>query len=149
LYDPNSPPADLTPVITCTPSSFVGTSNFTTVVDINEIASNDTKGLITVYVSKDPKVTITYTGSATISGLIPVQNSEWTFDGASNPNYYIFTKSSTLFADDVSSFGFDCVINPAAQRGAITMTTIIVAGSGGDTILPNNHDGQTIIYEIQ
>lgn len=151
----NSPPAlvtmpfvnppDLTPLIYARPSTVYNTTGITVVVDVLELLSVPTSGTIVVKVTKDTKVSLTFPPTAELIENRPVKNSVWTLNN-SDPNYYVLTTSQVVAAGDVLSFGFTGVLTPGATSGTLTISTVIVGGSGGEIRLNNNVDADKIDY---
>ncbi|SFD83744.1 beta strand repeat-containing protein [Spirosoma endophyticum] len=137
-------PSDLTPIMTVLPSTTYGTTNITLVTDVYEINSVATTGPITVYVSKDPLLTVTFNGSATFINGKTVQNSAWTM--TSNSSYYILTSTQTIPGGGKLSFGLNAVMTPGATTGVATMSVTIIGSSGGETNGANNTDSEKINY---
>ncbi|MBD2751394.1 DUF6923 family protein [Spirosoma validum] len=151
----NSPPAlvtipfviapDLTPIIYARPSTVYGTTNLTVVVDVVELLNVPTSGLITVKVTRDAKVSLVFPPSATLINGRSVQNSIWTYDG-SDPNYYVLTTTEVVPAGDRLSFGFTGVLTPGATTGTLTISPVIIGGSGSEIRVNNNVDADKIDY---
>jgi hypothetical protein len=138
-------PIDLVPVVSSVPNSLVGVSTFNTFVDITEVANTPTTGTTTVRITKDPKVTITFNATATLIGTKAVNNANWTFDGASDPNYYILTNTGVIPANATTTIGLDCSLNPTGQSGTITQSSIII---NGNAVIVNDADADIITYFI-
>jgi uncharacterized repeat protein (TIGR01451 family) len=137
---------DLTPIITALPATQYGTSNFTVVVDVFELLNVSTSGAVTLYVSKSPLINLTFNSSATVIGGKSVQNNGWTFDGTSDPDYYILTTNRVINASGRLSFGLNGVLTPGSTSGVIPITTIIFPGSGGEINPVNNTDPDSITF---
>ena len=134
---------NLSPSVSVTPSSLVGTRDIDAVVTIDEFGNNPTIGPITVYIAKSSKYVLSFNGVANtvpVSGVV-VQNSDWTFDGTSNSGFYILTTKSgiAITANGFSKIGFTSTFNPNNQRGSTVLSVIILDGSGGES---NNVDNQ-------
>ncbi|GAB4016836.1 Ig-like domain-containing protein [Spirosoma koreense] len=146
LYILVAPPApDLTPVIYARPSTVSGTTNITYVVDVFELNGIATSGPITVKISKDPSVTMNFTPSATTVGGRSVQNSVWSLSGPSG-GFYTLTTNQVIAGGGVLSFGLEGTLTPGATTGTLTVSTVIVAGSGNEVIIDNNNDADKIDY---
>ena len=136
---------DLTPIIFARPSTQYGTTNFTVVVELYELFSVPTSGTITVKITRDSKVTLTFPAGATSVGSKMVQNGAWTFS-ASDPSFYVLTTTQAVAAGGKLAFGLNGVLTPNATSGVLTMTSVIVAGSGGELRIDNNSDADKIDY---
>lgn len=123
---------NLAPTISFLPSSIIGTQNVNVVVHVYEFNDVATSGPITVYIPKNTSYTLTYNPAATILSGQSLQNSAWTFDGTSNPFFYIMTTNSVIAASGTSSFGFSTTFNPNNQSGNTQISAIIADLSGGE-----------------
>lgn len=74
-----------------------------------------------------------------------MQNSAWSFSGPSG-GFYTLTTTQIIAAGDVLSFGLAGVMTPGATQGSLTVSTIIVNGSGGDVRIDNNNDADKVDY---
>ncbi|MBD2753907.1 putative Ig domain-containing protein [Spirosoma validum] len=137
---------DLTPILYTRPTTVYGTTTITVVVDVVELMGNPTSGLITVRVAKDAKVSLSFDPGATAINGRDVQNSRWGFDADSNPNYYTLTTSSTVAPGDKLSFGFSGTLTSGATTGVLTLSPVIMGGSGGEVRVNNNVDADKIDY---
>ena len=70
----------------------------------------------------------------------------WSFDGTSDPDYYIFRTTAVIDASDQLSFGLSGTLTPGATSGTLTVSAVIVGGSGGEVRLINNNDADKIDY---
>lgn len=138
-------PADLSLIINTLPSTQYGTTNFSVVVDVLELNSFATNGLIKVYLSKDPMIPLSFNPNATLVGGKQVQNDFWTFDNL-YPNLYVFSTQQVIPAGGKKSFGLTGVLNPNNTRGNLAITSALMAGSGGETTINNNSDADKIDY---
>ena len=138
--------SDLTPIIYARPSTVRNTSAITVVVDVLELLNVASSGPITVRVSKDDLVNLTFDASASRIDNRDVQNSSWSFDGTSDPDYYIFRTTAVIDASDQLSFGLSGTLTPGATSGTLTVSAVIVGGSGGEVRLINNNDADKIDY---
>ncbi|SFE67979.1 beta strand repeat-containing protein [Spirosoma endophyticum] len=136
---------DLAPIIYALPATQYGTTNFTVVVDVYDLLPTASTGLITVYVSKDPLVNLSFDGAATLVGGRIVQNSIWTLNN-SNPDSYIFTTTQSIAGQGRQSIGLTGVLTPGNTQGTLTISTTIVGGSGGEVRIDNNSDADKIDY---
>ncbi|MBD2752969.1 beta strand repeat-containing protein [Spirosoma validum] len=136
---------DLTPIIYARPSTVYNTTDMTVVVDVLELLGVSTNGLITVRVTKDPKLILTFPPTATTIGGRSVSNSVWTFDN-STTGYYTLTTTQPVTAFDKLSFGFTGTLTPGATSGVVTVSSVIIGGSGGEVKTNNNVDADRVEY---
>lgn len=141
-----APVPDLTPIVYARPSSVHNTSAITIVVDLLELNSVATSGLITVKVSKEDIVSLIFPTGATTVNNHSVQNSVWSFDDSSDPDYYLLTTSTSVPANGLLSFGLTGTLTPGSTAGTLAVGTVIVGGSGGETKVANNSDADKIDY---
>ncbi|MBD2751390.1 beta strand repeat-containing protein [Spirosoma validum] len=127
------------------PSLAYGTTPVTVVVDVVELKSVPTNGLITVKINRDAKYNLTLPATATSVGSRPVQNSLWQLND-SDPNYYVLTTTSVVPAGDRLSFGLTGSMTPNATSGSLSISSVVVSGSGGETNFLNNIDADRIDY---
>lgn len=127
------------------PSLAYGPTTVTVVVDVVELKSVPTNGLITVKINRDGKYNLTLPTSATSVGSRPVQNTLWQLDN-SDSNYYVLTTNSVIQAGDKLSFGLTGLLTPNATSGSLSISSVITAGSGGETNFLNNIDADRIDY---
>lgn len=137
--------SDLTPLLYARPTTVSNTSDVTLVVDVIEINSVAATGTFTVRVTKDPKVVLTFSPSATRVGNRAVQNSAWTLS-STNPNYYTLTPSQGVAAGDILSFGLTGRLSPGATAGVISISSIILPETLTEARLNNNSDSDKIEY---
>lgn len=135
---------DLTPTIYARPSTLYGNVDFTVVVDIVEINSVPTSGLITVKVTKDARMPFSFDASLTSVGGRDVQNSSWMFKD--DMHYYILTTTQSINGGDKLSFGLSGMINPNSTSGSMTISTTVDKESGGEDKKTNNSDADKADY---
>ncbi|GAB4028088.1 hypothetical protein GCM10028773_61300 [Spirosoma koreense] len=135
-----SSPSDLSPRLTVSPSTLNGNRALTAVVEVFNLGDAPTSGTITVYVSKQSRVTFTFQADATTVNNQPVQNGSWQFDGTSNANFYILTTTATIAAGDKLSFGLNGNITPNGTSGKLSFGASVVQGSGSELDADNNSD---------
>ncbi|MBD2753293.1 putative Ig domain-containing protein [Spirosoma validum] len=123
---------DLTPIITTTPSTLYGNSDFTVRVDVVELNSAPSSGPITVYVTKQTQYSLVLSSAP--------QNSVWNLNASSNTNYYVLTTSASVPAGGALTFRLNGSLTPAGSSGTISISTVIIGGSGGETKANNNID---------
>ena len=143
----NTATPNLTPTIEYLPNVSHGVSTIGIVTSVYEIKNVATTGLIQVYVTKDPKYTVTYSQASTVIGGRPVHNNVWTLDNT-NPNFYIFSSTAVIPGDGSTNFGFNVVFNPNNSNGQTTISAFITTGSGGEKVTDSgdNHDDDVLIY---
>lgn len=145
---PNTP--NLTPTIQFLPSITHGIQTVSVITTVAETKNVSTNGTITVYVTRDPKYTITYPPTATTVGGRAVNNNVWTLDN-SNPQFYIFRTNSVISGMGASKFGFTLTFNPNNSNGSTTITAFIAPNSGGELSADanDNTDNDVLIYFLQ
>lgn len=139
------PTPDLSPIIYARPSTINGTTPITVVVDVIELNNQSTNKLITVKLTKDASYTLMFDPMATTVNGRSVQNSAWNFSGPSG-GFYTLTTTQVIVGGDKLSFGLTGTLTPGATNGTITVSSMIVSGSGGETKEINNADADKINY---
>ncbi|SFF21957.1 beta strand repeat-containing protein [Spirosoma endophyticum] len=137
---------DLIPLLHVTPSLAYSTTTGSVVVDVFEINSTPTSGLITVYISKASLLNLSFDPGATSFGGRSVQNSLWSFDGTSSSDAYILTTTQVIGAGSKLSVGLSSLLTPGTTRGTIGVTATLVGSSGGEVRMINNTDADTMDY---
>lgn len=137
--------ADLVPIMYTLPGTQYGTTNFSVVVDVFDLVTTPSSGTAVVYLTKDPLVDLSFNPASVFVGGKLVQNSSWTFSN-SNPNFYILTTSAVIPGEDKLSFGLTGVLTPGNSQGALSISSTIVGGSGGEVKIDNNSDADKIDY---
>jgi hypothetical protein len=82
----------------------------------------------------------------TILGSTPLNNSVWSY--SSDATNHIFTTSSVIAANSFSTIGFKAKWDAGFTKGIYTLTSQILAGSGGENRIDNNVDAEKIDYFI-
>ncbi|MDQ6479000.1 Ig-like domain-containing protein [Dyadobacter sp. LHD-138] len=144
-----SPVPDLVVILTVRPGNVTGTTNITLVGDVYNVpvSSTSTNGsIITVYVAKNSLINLTLNSAATLVGGKTVQNSIWTFDGNSNPSFYILKTNAVIGDSDLRSFGLEGTITPGSSSGKLNLTAFIDSGSGGEVNDLDNSDSESILF---
>lgn len=141
------PYPDLSPSISFIPATITGPAEVGVVLKVYEFNDVATNGLITVYIPKDPLFTLSFSSAAGTVGGQAVQNSNWTFDAAGNPSYYILTTNAVIPASGLLSAGFTAAVTPGAVSGQTTISAIILSESGGEKDDTNNVDDDTLDYK--
>lgn len=137
--------SDLRPLLYARPTTINGTSPFSIVVDVVEVNSVTTTGSLTVKITKDAKVTLSFAPGATSVGSRSVQNSVWSFNGA-DPNYYVLNTSQTVAAGDRLSFGLTGMLNPGATAGVLVISAILLPTGLTEASVTNNSDADRVEY---
>ena len=141
----NPPTPDVSPVLYARPSVSYGTTNASVVITVSELTAVPTQGLITVRLTKDPRLQLSFDASQTMVGGRPVQNSVWRVDD-SQADYYILTTDHRLEADALLSIGLTGQLSPGATTGVLTVSATLVGNSGGEVNIINNIDSDKIEY---
>ena len=137
---------DLSPVIYARSSTIYGTKPITVVVEVYELNGVATAGPITVKLSKDPKVSLSFGPTATSVGGQAVSNSAWSFEDVLDDDYYVLTTNQVIGAGGLLPFGLSGTLTPGATSGTLTFTTVIGPGSGGEVLITNNTDADKIDF---
>lgn len=137
--------ADLTPILYGRPTTQYGTSPMSVVVDVVELNGVSTSGTVTVRITKDSKVSLSFPASASLVGDRVVQNSAWAFS-SSNPGYYILTTMQAIGAGNKLSVGLEGVLTAGATSGVVTLSGIVLASEVCETKATNNADADKIEY---
>lgn len=137
---------DLTPLIYARPSTAYGTTGVSVVVDVTELFGVGTSGTITIGLTKDPRVALSFSTTARSVAGRSVQNPLWNFDDKSNDSYYLLTTTTPISAEDMLSFGLTGILTPGATTGVLTVSAVILSNSGGDFRVRNNVDADKVEY---
>ena len=150
LYITVSSAPDLTPRINLNPNNVIGVSKVEVTVQINELNNVPTNGsTITLYVDKlssfsnfmfNPTQTTNQAGQ-------PVQNSQFTIDAVSDPNYYII-RTNAVFQNSAIRVAFTVTENPGQTKGSTPVNVYLVNGSGGETNFTNNTSFTTFTFSF-
>lgn len=135
---------DLSPILYARPTTLYGNTSFTVVVDVVELNSVTTNGLVTVKVTKDAKAPLTFDPSLTTVDNRNVQNTSWTF--TSDPNYYVLTTTRPINAGDKLSCGLTGQLIPKGTSGSMTFSATVIGESGGEDKANNNMDADKVDY---
>ncbi|GAB4021257.1 choice-of-anchor Q domain-containing protein [Spirosoma koreense] len=136
-------PTDLTPVVYARTFQTGGETTLSLVVDVFEINIAPTTAPLTVRITKDAKVALSFDNSLSSVGGRSVQNSAWSFD-ATQPGYYQLSTSQPMTGGAVRSVGLTGRLSPGGTAGMISLSAT-VAGGGEDN-LANNTDADKIEY---
>ena len=94
--------------------------------------------------TKDPLAVLSFNSESVFVGNKTVQNDIWTFN--QNDNFYILTTNEVITGNGRKSFGLTGVFTPGNTQGALTVSTTIMNGSGGEININNNSDADKIEY---
>jgi hypothetical protein len=139
-------PPDVTPNITAEPNVMHGVTTFDIIVQVTELLSQPTSGLITVRIPKDVRWTFTWAPGALTINTKPVDNPAWTYTNAAT--YHEFTTTSVIPASGYLKFGFIAVWSAGQTQGTYTITSQIDSWSGGEVRVDNNVDAEKLDYFI-
>ena len=139
---------DLTPIIFARPILIKGPTTVNVVVNVIELNGIATTGGITLYITKDPMLSLTFDPNAvSLPGHTgSVQNNQWAFDGTSNPNYYVLTTQATIDGQSALSVGLSGQFTPGVTQGQTSVNAVLVGGSGGEANVTNNSDADKLEY---
>jgi hypothetical protein len=142
----NDCPPDITPSLIVSPNIMHGVTSFNLTVKVTELNIENTNGLITVNIPKDPRWELPdgFNPALTVIGTTPVNNNQWAY--SSDAVNHIFSSSSTILAGGFSTFGFRVSFDPRNTRGIYTITSQLVSGSGGEIRVSNNVDSEKVDY---
>ncbi|SFD77715.1 hypothetical protein SAMN05216167_10737 [Spirosoma endophyticum] len=140
-----APSPDLTAIMFASPSVQYGTSSFNVVVDVFELSPVPTSGPVSVYVTKDPLVSLSFNPTSDLINGKTVQNSDWTFNNT-DPNFYILTTNVVIAGKGKKSFGLTGMLAPGSTKGSLSLSTTVVGGNGGEVKINNNSDADVIDY---
>jgi hypothetical protein len=139
---------DLAPVLYTSPNTVYGISNVAVVVKVVELNGVASTGLISLYITKDPMLLLTFDPNATsivgYSGSL--QNDQWNFDGESNTTYYVLTSKIPIGGQQLLSVGLSGPLNPEGTKGQLTISAIVLQGSEDEANTGNNSDADKIDY---
>ena len=137
--------ADLTPIMYARPGVVYGDSPVTVVVTVMELNGVASRGPITLKISKDARLGLSLDKSLTSVGGQPVQNSAWSVD-ATDAHFYVLTSSGVITGGGPLSVGLSGLLSPGSTSGVLTVSAVVVGGSGGEVRLINNTDADKIDY---
>ena len=143
---------DLTVRITTTPNNINKTSDIVILVRVSEVNNTAANGSdIVVYVDKNNLVgNYNFDPSSTITGVTPVQNSLFTVDFTSDPDYIIIRASGLVLKGNSRQLYFSgtCTIT-SGMSGTANINAYLISGSGGEVNDKNNTSTSTIKYLVQ
>ncbi len=138
---------DLSIQLLILPAIARGETDMEAVISVYEINNKATSGQITVFMSKDDKISVDYAAGTTTMLGKSLNNSVWTLDN-SNSAAYIFRSTAVIPGEGTSVFGFKLKFKPGNTKGNASITATILGGSGGETRVSNNVDSEGIDYFI-
>ncbi len=136
---------DLTPTLYARPGTVRGTTTISVVVDVVELGGMASSGPITLKISKDALLSLSFNSSLTSLSSRPVQNSVWSFSGPA-AGFYTLTTNQVVAAGEKLSVGLSGVISSGATAGNFSVSAVIVGSSGGEVRTANNADAEKIDY---
>ena len=140
------PVPDLTMILHAQPSTINGTTPVSLVVNVYELNSVPTSGIITVHITKDPLLSLTFNPQTTTIGGYSVQNNGWSFDALSDPNVYILSTTQTIGAGPNLSVGLSGTLTPGNTKGNLSISAVVEGSAVGEVQLLNNADAERIDY---
>ena len=141
---------DLTPRISLNPGNIIGRSTMEITIQLNEIAKVSTDGtVITMYVDKLANLSnFAFNSTATINAAgQTIQNSLFTVDGISNPDFYVIT-TNVLLNNAARRVMFSVTVDPLSTNATTPINVFLQNGSGGENNFLNNHDFANITYSF-
>ncbi|GAB4040419.1 hypothetical protein GCM10028774_44990 [Spirosoma jeollabukense] len=136
---------DLTPLLSTSPSTIYGTSTLNVVVDVVELNSRSSNGLIQVYLAKDPLFSLSFDPATTSVLGRRVQNTVWQFDATSSESFYILSTRG-LGAGAKVSVGLIGQLRPGNTKGRLSISALVMGSAIGELQLSNNSDADLIEY---
>lgn len=131
---------DLTPRINLNPNNIIGPSTIEVTVQVNELNNVPTNGsLITLYVDKlsmFSNFNFNNTRTTNAAGQA-VQNSQFSIDATSNPDFYVIT-TNAVFQNSLRRVVFTVTANPGQTKGNTPVNVYLKNGSGGEINFNNN-----------
>lgn len=138
---------DATPILYTRPAILYPTNTLTVVVDVLELNNIPTSAPITLKITKDALINLSFPTSASSVGGRAVTNSSWTFSN-SNPGYYVLTSKQPLSAGATLSVGLTGVFAGRATTGALTISAVVMRVTD-ESQVTNNIDSDRIEYFSQ
>ena len=119
-------------------------------VQVNELSNIVTNGsVITMFVDKQnffSNFSFNSAQTVNIAGQL-VQNSLFTVDATSNPNFYIIT-TNAIFQDGNIRLSFYVTETPGQTKGTTPVNVFLENGSGGETNFTNNTSSTTLVFSF-
>ena len=141
---------DLTPRINLNPNNIIGQSSMEITVQVNELNNIPTNGsVITMFVDKQNLFSNFSFNSAQTTNAAgqPVQNSLFTIDAVSNPDFYVIT-TSAVFANSLRRVTFSVTVKPGQTKGSTPLNVFLKDGSGGETNFTNNSNFTVLTFSF-
>lgn len=141
---------DLTPRINLNPNNIIGTSTMEITVQVNEINNAPTNGsLITLYVDKQTMFSNFSFNSAQTTNAAgqPIQNSQFSIDATSNPDFYVIT-TNAVFMNSLRRVTFSVTVSPGQTKGSTPINVFLKNGSGGETNFTNNSNFTILTFSF-
>jgi len=132
------------------PNNIIGSSTMEITVQVNEINNVSTTGsTITLYVDKQAQFSnFTFNSARTTNSAgQAVQNSQFTIDATSNPDFYILT-TTAQYKNSLRRVVFSVTVNPGQTKGVSNVNVYLNNGSGGETNFSNNSDLATLTFSF-
>ena len=141
---------DLTPRINLNPNNIIGRSSLEITVQVNELSNVVTNGsVITLFVDKQnffSNFSFNSAQTTNIAGQL-IQNSLFTIDAVSNPDFYVIT-TNAVFANSLRRLTFSVTVNPAQTKGSTPLNVYLLNGSGGETNFTNNSNSTVLTFSF-
>ncbi len=150
LVQPLVPLPDLTPRIILNPNNIIGKSSLEITVQVNELNNIVTNGsVITMYVDKQSFFNnFSFNGAQTVNKAgQSVQNSLFTVDAVSNPDFYVIT-TNAVFANSLLRLTFSVTVDPGQTKGVTPLKVSLLNGSGGETNFANNSNSTVLTFSF-
>jgi hypothetical protein len=142
---------DLTPRITLNPNNIIGPNTMEITISVSELKNANTDGTdIYMYVDKLAMFSnFAYDNTKTLNAAgQAVQNSLFTVDALSDPDFYIIKASSLVFKNQTRRLVFSVKVDPSQTKGTTTVTVYLGDGSGGETIFSNNINSAQLAFSF-
>lgn len=144
---PDSLP-DLSTTITILPAIAHGITEHNMTVAIHEINGKNAVPPVTVYISKDDKITLQWDPQKQITDNTPINNHNWSLDASGHPSFYKFTSNTAIPANDKLAFECKLILNPGHSRGRLQITSTILFNSDSEKKAANNTDSEVVDYFV-
>ncbi len=145
---PDSLP-DLSTTITILPAIAHGITEHNMTVAIHEINGKNAAPPVTVYITKDDKITLQWDPQKQITdNNTPINNRNWSLDASGHPSFYKFTSNTAIPANDKLAFECKLMLNPGHSRGRLQITSTILFNSDSEKKAANNTDSEVVDYFV-
>ena len=138
-------PPDLTPIMAISPSTIFGTKPIQVILKVYELNGIATTGPITIRISKDSQIQLTFNPTATSLNGNTLNNSNWSFSDTQS-SYYVLSSTTPIAGGNLSAIGLNGTFEVNNTQGSLTVSAVILSGSGGETRLDNNTSTKRIDY---